>query len=352
DFERIMNRALEKADWNGFDSRKSQSAAKGLRRGIGMCFYVEATAGNPTESAFIRFEENDIVSVSVGTQSSGQGHSTAYSQIVAERLGVPFENIRIVQGDTDKIKTGGGTGGSRSLTVQGPAIHKASDEVIEKGKELAGHFLEAATVDIEFSAEEGDFSIAGTDRKISILEVAARARGLGQLPENLAEGLDSEASITLEAFTYPNGCHIAEVEIDEHTGTTDVVRYVIVDDFGTIVNPALVRHQVIGGVGQGIGQALTENTVYSEDGQLLTGSYMDYGMPRADNIPLDLTYETIEIPCTMNPMGVKGCGEAGCIAAPPAIINAALNGLEELGVDHLDMPATPQKVWDAIQQAR
>jgi len=352
DFERIMNRALEKADWNGFDNRKSQSTAKGLRRGIGMCFYVEATAGNPTESAFIRFEENDIVSVSVGTQSSGQGHSTAYSQIVAERLGVPFENIRIVQGDTDKIKTGGGTGGSRSLTVQGPAIHKASDEVIEKGKELAGHFLEAAAIDIEFSAEEGEFSIAGTDRKISILEVAARARGLGQLPENLAEGLDSEASITLEAFTYPNGCHIAEVEIDEHTGTTDVVRYVIVDDFGTIVNPALVRHQVIGGVGQGIGQALTENTIYSEDGQLLTGSYMDYGMPRADNIPLDLTYETIEIPCTMNPMGVKGCGEAGCIAAPPAIINAALNGLEELGVNHLDMPATPQKVWDAIQQAR
>lgn len=350
EFERVMDRALEKADWSGFGSRKSQSAAKGKRRGIGMCFYIEATAGNPSETATIRFEEDDIVSLAVGTQSSGQGHSTAYAQIVAERLGVPFKNIRVIQGDTDKIKTGGGTGGSRSLTTQGPAIHAASDEVIDKGKELAGHFLEAAAVDIEFDAEGGEFSIAGTDRKIGILEIAHRARGLGQLPENLAEGLDSEASFTVEAFTYPNGCHISEVEIDELTGATEVVRYVIVDDFGTIVNPALVRHQVIGGVGQGIGQALTEHTVYSEDGQLLTGSFMDYGMPRADNIPLDLTYETIEIPCTMNPMGVKGCGEAGCIAAPPSIINAITNGLQDLGVAHIDMPATPQKVWNAIQQ--
>ena len=352
EFERIMDRALEKSDWSGFDQRKAASAAKGRRRGIGMCYYVEATAGNPSETAFIRFEENDIVSLAVGTQTSGQGHATAYSQIVAERLGVPFENIRIIQGDTDKIKTGGGTGGSRSLTVQGPAIHAASDEVINKGKELAGHFLEAAAVDIEFSAEDGDFSIAGTDRKIGILELAHRARGLGELPANLAEGLDSEASFTVEAFTYPNGCHIAEVEIDEQTGATDVVRYIIVDDFGTIVNPALVRHQVIGGVGQGIGQALTENTVYDDDGQLLTGSYMDYGMPRADHIPLDLTYETIEVPCTMNPMGVKGCGEAGCIGAPPSIMNAIINGLEDLGVTKMDMPATPLKVWDAIRQAR
>lgn len=354
EFERIMDRALEKSDWNGFEARKAESAARGLRRGIGMCYYVEATAGNPTENATIRFEEDETVTLAVGTQSSGQGHATAYSQIVAERLGVPFENIRVIQGDTDKIKTGGGTGGSRSLTTQGPAIHKASDEVISKGKDLAGHFLEAAAVDIEFSPEEGgEFSIAGTDRKIGIMELAQRARGLGELPENLAslkEGLDSEASFTVEAFTYPNGCHISEVEIDENTGTTDVVRYVIVDDFGTIVNPALVRHQVIGGVGQGIGQALTENTVFSEDGQLLTGSYMDYGMPRADNIPLDLTYETIEVPCTMNPMGVKGCGEAGCIAAPPSVMNAILNGLQDLKIDHLDMPATPEKVWNAIQQ--
>ncbi|MEX0583469.1 MAG: molybdopterin cofactor-binding domain-containing protein, partial [Sneathiella sp.] len=225
------------------------------------------------------------------------------------------------------------------------------DAVINKGKELAGHFLEAAAVDIEFSAEDGEFAIAGTDRKIGILELAHRARGLGQLPENLAEGLDSEASFTVEAFTYPNGCHIAEVEIDELTGATDVVRYVIVDDFGTIVNPALVRNQVIGGVGQGIGQALTEHTVYSDDGQLLTGSFMDYGMPRADHIPVDLLYETIEVPCTMNPMGVKGCGEAGCIAAPPAVINGIIDALQDIGVRHIDMPATPQKVWDAIQKA-
>ena len=351
EFERIMDRALETSEWSSFADRRNISAENGKRRGIGMCYYVEATAGNPTETATIRFEEDDRVTVAVGTQSSGQGHSTAYAQIVAERLGVPFENIEIVQGDTDKIKSGGGTGGSRSLTTQGPAIHAASDEVINKGKELAGHFLEAAPVDIEFSAEEGEFAIAGTDRKIGILELAHRARGLGQLPENLAEGLDSEASFTVEAFTYPNGCHIAEVEIDELTGASEVVRYVIVDDFGTIVNPALVRNQVIGGVGQGIGQALTEHTVYSEDGQLLTGSYMDYGMPRADNIPLDLLYETIEVPCTMNPMGVKGCGEAGCIGAPPAIINAIIDGLADLGVRHVDMPATPQRVWNIIQQA-
>lgn len=351
EFERIMDRALVTSDWANFADRRDASAANGKRRGIGMCYYIEATAGNPTETATIRFEDDDHVTVAVGTQSSGQGHSTAYAQIVAERLGVPFENIEIVQGDTDKIKSGGGTGGSRSLTTQGPAIHAASDEVINKGKELAGHFLEAAAVDIEFSAEEGEFAIAGTDRKIGILELAHRARGLGQLPENLAEGLDSEASFTVEAFTYPNGCHIAEVEIDELTGATEVVRYVIVDDFGTIVNPALVRNQVIGGVGQGIGQALTEHTVYSDDGQLLTGSYMDYGMPRADNIPLDLLYETIEVPCTMNPMGVKGCGEAGCIGAPPAVINAIIDGLADLGVRHVDMPATPQRVWNIIQQA-
>ncbi|MEP3247632.1 MAG: xanthine dehydrogenase family protein molybdopterin-binding subunit [Sneathiella sp.] len=351
EFERVMDKALENANWGDFSTRKNQSAASGKIRGMGMCFYIEATAGNPTETATIRFEDNDIVTLAVGTQSSGQGHSTAYAQVLADRIGVPFENIRIIQGDTDKIKTGGGTGGSRSLTTQGPAIHAASDEVINKGMQLAGHLLEASAADIEFSAEEGSFSIAGTDRKIGILEVAHRARGLGQLPEGLEEGLDSEGSFTVEAFTYPNGCHIAEVEIDPHTGTTEVVRYVIVDDFGTIINPALVRHQVIGGIGQGIGQALTENTIYAEDGQLLTGSFMDYGMPRADNIPLDMQYETIEIPCTMNPMGVKGCGEAGCIAAPPAIINATVDALKERGIKHIDMPATPLKVWSLLQEA-
>ncbi len=351
EFERLMDRALEVSDWNGFDAREKQSAARGKRRGIGMCYYIEATAGNPTETATIRFTEDDRVTVAVGTQSSGQGHSTAYAQIVAERLGVPFEKIEIIQGDTDKIRTGGGTGGSRSLTAQGPAIHAASDEVIRKGKELAGHFLEAATVDIEFSADAGDFSIAGTDRRIGIMELAHRARGLGELPENLAEGLDTEASFTVDAFTYPNGCHIAEIEVDDLTGQTEVVRYVIVDDFGTIVNPALVRNQVIGGVGQGIGQALTEHTVYGDNGQLLTGSFMDYGIPRADNIPLDLHYETIEVPCTMNPMGVKGCGEAGCIGAPPAIMNALIDALSDLGVPHLDMPATPGRVWEAIREA-
>jgi carbon-monoxide dehydrogenase large subunit len=351
EFERIMDRALEVSGWDDFSARRADSALDGKRRGIGMCYYIEATAGNPTETATIRFTDEDRVTVAVGTQSTGQGHSTAYAQIVAERLGVPFENIDIIQGDTEKIKTGGGTGGSRSLTTQGPAIHAASDEVIRKGKELAGHFLETAAVDIEFSADEGEFTIVGTDRKIGIMELAHRARGLGQLPENLAEGLDTEASFTVEAFTYPNGCHIAEVEVDDLTGQVEVVRYIIVDDFGTIVNPALVRNQVIGGVGQGIGQALTEYTVYGEDGQLLTGSFMDYGMPRADNIPLDLHYETIEVPCTMNPMGVKGCGEAGCIGAPPAIINGIIDALHELGVDHIDMPATPRRVWDAIRQA-
>jgi len=348
EFERLMDKALENSEWAKFETRKTQSADSGKIRGIGMCYYIEATAGNPSETALVRFEENDIVSLAVGTQSSGQGHATAYAQILAERLGVPFENIRIIQGDTDKIKTGGGTGGSRSLTTQGPAIHAASDEVINKGMQLAGHFLEAAHQDIEFSAEEGEFSIAGTDRKIGILEMAQRARGLGQLPEGLEEGLDSEASFTVEAFTYPNGCHIAEVEIDPDTGATDVVRYIIVDDFGTIVNPALVRHQVVGGIGQGVGQALTENTVYDDDGQLLTGSFMDYGMPRADNIPMDLQYETIDIPCTMNPMGVKGCGEAGCIAAPPAIINATIDALKDKGISHIDMPATPQKIWNLL----
>ena len=351
EFERLMNKAVANADWSNFEKRRATSAANGKLRGIGMCYYIEATAGNPTETATVRFEDDGIVTLAVGTQSTGQGHSTAYAQVLADRIGVPFENIRVIQGDTDKIKTGGGTGGSRSLTTQGPAIHAASDEVIDKGTQLASHFLEAAVQDIEFSSEEGSFSIAGTDRKIGILEVAERARGLGQLPDGLEEGLDSEASFTVEAFTYPNGCHIVEVEVDEATGQTDIDRYVIVDDFGVIINPALVRHQVIGGIGQGIGQALTEDMAYDESGQLLTGSFMDYGMPRADNIPLDMQYETIEVPCTMNPMGVKGCGEAGCIGAPPAIINAIINALEEKGVTKIDMPATPQKVWAEIQKA-
>lgn len=346
DFARVMDAAMARADWQGAKRRQAEARARGKRRGIGMCYYIESTMGNPVEDAAIRFEDDGTVSVLVGTQTNGQGHDTAYAQVLHQRLGVPFERIRIVQGDTDAIKTGGGTGGSRSLTAQGMAICDASDVVVDKGKAYAAQVFEAAAADLTFA--DGEFRVAGTDRAIGIMDLARRARTMA-VP-GLEGGLDGAATTKLDAWTFPNGCHIAEVEIDTDTGVVDIARYTVVDDFGVIVNPLLVEGQVHGGIVQGLGQALAEGAVYDDSGQLLTGSFMDYAMPRAEDMP-SFDFSTVEVPCKNNAMGVKGCGEAGTVGSPASVINALIDALaDDFGVTRLDMPATPQRLWELMHQ--
>lgn len=350
DFARIMAEALKRADWAGFAARKAGARNAGKLRGIGLSYYIEKCGGGGEERAHLRFEPNGTVSLFVGMRSNGQGHETAFAQLAAERLGIDIERIKVVQGDTDLIELGGITGGSRALPVQGSAVAKTADKVIEKAKLIAAHLLEANVLDLEF--KDGNFAIAGTDRRISIDEVASAAFDPKKLPTGVAPGLEEKEFHTPAAPTFPNGCHIAEVEIDEATGVVDVVRYTVVDDFGAVLNPLMLAGQVHGGVAQGIGQALFEHTVYDpESGQLLTGSFTDYDMPRADNIPA-ISFDTEELPTTANPLGVKGAGEAGAVGAPPAVINAVVDALAELGVRHVDMPATPERVWQLLRQAR
>ncbi len=344
EFSRVTDEAFKIADVAGFKSRKAASAKY---RGIGMSYYIESTMGDPQEAAKIRFEEDGMVSIVVGTQSGGQGHATAYAQVLVDRLGVPFEKIQMVEGDTRELKQGGGTGGSRSLTAEGLAIRKASDVVIESGKHYASQEFETAIADIQFSRETGEFNVTGTDRKISVLELAAKSKSMTP-PGNQEPGMDAEAIADIPQWTFPNGCHIAEVEVDPETGVVTVERYTAVDDFGVVVNPMLVAGQVHGGVVQGIGQALYENAVYDEAGQLVSGSLMDYCMPRADGVP-SMTVSTVEVPCKNNEMGVKGCGEAGSVASPASVINGIIDALQHLGVTEVDMPATPEAIWQVIQ---
>lgn len=342
EFENTSNTALKAIDWAGFEARRAEAKKRGKRRGIGMAYYLEATGGAPTERAEIRFAEDGFVEVYVGTQSTGQGHETAYTQIVAEQLGVDFDKVRILQGDSDAIPTGGGTGGARSLYSEGGAILKAKDGVVEKGKVVAADMLETAASDIEFAA--GRFRVAGTDRDVGIVEVAQEARKRSNAKAGEAVGLDTAADWQVQAITFPNGCHACEVEIDEATGVAEVVRYVVADDMGKVINPTIVKGQIHGGVVQGVGQALYENVVYDADGQLLTGSFTDYCLPRADNFP-EIEVILCEVPCKTNPLGVKGAGEAGAVGSAPATINAVVDALADLGVKHVDMPATPQKLW-------
>jgi carbon-monoxide dehydrogenase large subunit len=346
DFAQVLDAALAKMDWKGFEARRKASEAKGKRRGIGMAYYLEATGGGPTERAEIRFAEDGGVDVYVGTQSTGQGHETAYVMLTSERLGIPHEKIRIRQGDSDAVPTGGGTGGARSLYSEGQAIFATAATVIDKGKAAAADVLEAAVADIEFTPGDGKFSVAGTDRGIGILDLAAemRAKNLGKL--------DAAEVAEIKAHTFPNGCHMAEVEIDPETGTVEIPRYIVVDDVGHALNPLIVRGQVHGGVAQGIGQAVFERTAYDADsGQLMSGSFMDYALPRAADLP-DIEVDLIEIPCGTNPLGVKGAGEAGAVGSPPAVINAIVDALAPVGVTHVDMPATPESVWRSIQAAK
>ena len=348
EFRLVLDTAVETAGWDGFAARRAASAARGRRRGIGLAYYLEATGGGPTERAEIRFAEDGFVDVYVGTQSTGQGHETAYVQLTVDRLGVPGERVRIRQGDTDTIPVGGGTGGARSLYSEGQAILATAATVIEKGRHAASEALEAAPVDIVF--ESGQFSITGTDRGIGILELAALQRARAASGEEPAT-LDAAEVAQITSHTFPNGCHIAEVEIDPDTGHVALLRYSVTDDVGRAVNPLIVRGQVHGGVAQGFGQAVLERTVFDPDsGQLLSGSFMDYALPRADDLP-DIEVELIEVPCGTNPLGVKGAGEAGAVGSPPAVINAIVDALAPLGVAHIDMPATPERVWRAIAAA-
>ncbi|HSC60041.1 MAG TPA: xanthine dehydrogenase family protein molybdopterin-binding subunit [Rhizomicrobium sp.] len=347
DYPRLLEEGLKRADQAGFAERRKQSEARGKKRGFGIAYYVEITAAAGSEPARVQFTDNGGVELLVGTQSNGQGHETAFAQVVAEKLGVPFESITVKQGDSNWVN-GGGTGGSRSLNMSGGALLGASDEVIKKGKTAAGQVMQAGGKDVVFDVVEGigRFRVAGEDRAMTVQELAVTLKR-DKLP-GFEMGLDSESTFQGAASTFPNGCHICEVEVDKETGKVDIVSYRVLDDFGRVINPMLVAGQVHGGVVQGLGQAVMENCVYDpETGQALTASFTDYAMPRASDMPdIDFAYE--EIPCKTHEMGAKGCGEAGTVGALPAFMSAVCDAI---GVDHLDMPATPERVWRAMQAA-
>lgn len=345
DFARVMDEALARIDWAGFPARRAEAAKRGKKRGIGIAYYLEATGGSPTERAEVRFAKDGMVDVLVGTQSTGQGHETAYAMLTSHELGIPLEKIRVLQGDSDEIPTGGGTGGARSLYSEGQAILATTATVIEKGRQAASEHLEAAAPDIEFL--RGRFTVAGTDRSVDIITLAQAQQARAAKGE-AATLLDAAEVAEIKSHTFPNGCHVAEVEIDPDTGTIEIPRYLVCDDVGHPINPLIVRGQVHGGVAQGIGQAVLERTAYDKDsGQLLSASFMDYALPRASDLP-DIEVDLIEIPCETNPLGVKGAGEAGAVGSPPALINAVVDALGGVVVD---MPATPESVWKALSKA-
>ncbi|HJY75245.1 MAG TPA: xanthine dehydrogenase family protein molybdopterin-binding subunit [Burkholderiales bacterium] len=361
DFPRIFKRALEAANSDGFFDRKSESERRGKLRGLGIACYVESSGVAPSrlagmmgarvgfyESAQVRVAADGSVTVALGTHNHGQGHATTYAQIVAAAFDVPIERIRVIEGDTAAVPVGTGTFGSRSIAVGGSALHKAAEKVLEKGKHIAAHLLEAAAGDIEFEA--GRFKVAGTDRAVSFDEVARAANVAHRLPlETLEPGLDESAFYDPPNFAFSNGAHVCELEVDPETGEVELVSYHAVDDIGTVINPLIVEGQLHGGLAQGIGQALHERTVY-EEGQLLSASFMDYAVPRADELPSFVSETDESQPCTHNPLGAKGCGESGAIGAPAAVVSALLDALAALGVTDIEMPATPYRVWRAIMR--
>ena len=343
EFTALLDKALAFADVAGFAARKAGSEKRGKLRGLGIGDYLEVTAPPMKEMGGLRFEPNGDVTIITGTLDYGQGHWSAFAQVLTDRLGVPFERIRLVQGDSDLLIAGGGTGGSKSIMASGAAIVEASDKVIDKGRQIAGAVLEASAADIEFKA--GRFAIVGTDRGIGIMELSERLRSGLKLPEGVPDTLDVSHVHEAAPSAFPNGAHVAEVEVDPETGIVEVVKYTMVNDFGTVINPLLVAGQSHGGVVQGIGQALFEHVVYSEDGQLLSGSFTDYALPRADDVP-SFAMDFHSVPARTNVLGAKGCGEAGCAGSLPSVMNAIVDAL---GGRHVDMPATPQRVWEALQ---
>jgi len=362
DFIKNMEDRLTASNYDGFSDRRTKSENTGKIRGLGMATYIEACGMAPStiagslgaraglyESAEIRMHPTGSVTLFTGSSDHGQGHETTFSQIVSDGLGVPLENVEVVHGDTDRIQFGLGTYGSRSLAVGGAAIVKAMDKVIEKGKKIAAHLMEASVEDIEFST--GTFRVTGTDKELGIGDIALTAYVPHNYPhDELEPGLDETAFYDPKNFTFPNGCHIAEVEIDQDTGQVTLCSLDAMDDFGKVINPMIVEGQVHGGLVQGIGQALMEHCIYNDQGQLMTGSYNDYCMPRAADVPTFNIATNEEALCTHNPLGVKGCGEAGTIGATAAVINAVLDALNTKGISDFDMPATPQRLWKALQQ--
>ena len=349
EFARNMDQALAAADLAGFPARRAETRSRGRYRGLGHAVYIEQSGFPPDEFAELRFDPSGTLTVLMGTQSSGQGHQTAYTQLAVERLGVAPETVRVLQGDTAAISFGRGTGGSRSIPVGGAALAQAADKLIAKGRRIAAHLFEASEADIEFV--DGVFTVAGTDRRLGIEEVARAAFDPARQAPGVESGFDESGHFTPPQPTFPNGCHVWEVEIEPETGHIEILRYLVVDDFGTVINPLLLAGQVQGGVAQGVGQAMLERTVFEpETGQLLTGSLTDYCIARAEDLPtIEFAYNVV--PCRTNPLGVKGAGEAGAIGAPPALVNAVVDALAELGIEHLDMPLTSERLWQAIRNA-
>jgi len=364
DFPKMLARVQTLAEYDKFELRRAEAARRGRLRGIGLACYVESSGIAPSrfagalgaragfyESATVRVEPDGSVRAALGTHNHGQGHATTLAQILSSRLGVPVEQIEVIEGDTDQVPYGTGTFGSRTIAVGGSALHRAADKIIAKGKLIAAHILEVAASDIELS--EGWFGLSGTDRRISFAAVAQAAYVPHDFPlESLEPGLQDQAAYDPPSFAFSNGAHICELEIDPETGVIEIAGYWAVDDIGTVINPMVVCGQLHGGIAQGIGQALLERCAHDGNGQLVTGSFMDYALPRADELPCFLAECDESQPCTHNPLGAKGCGEAGAIAAPAAVVSAALDALAPLGIEDLDMPLTPEQVWRKLRNAR
>ncbi|HKF09356.1 MAG TPA: xanthine dehydrogenase family protein molybdopterin-binding subunit [Xanthobacteraceae bacterium] len=350
EFQRLMDKCIELSDWKGYAGRKKASQKNGKLRGRAVSYYIEF-GGIFNERMELRFDPGGTLTILGGTHSHGQGHATVFAQLVHEWLGVPLEDIRYVQGDTAQVPIGRGTYGARSAMVGGNALKVASDGIVAKGKQLAGGMMEADAADIEF--KDGHYRVVGTDKAITITDVAkASYAPMGPLTDKFGVGLEASGSWSANPPSHPNGAHACELEVDPETGEVIIDRYFVVDDLGRVLNPLIVRGQIHGGVVQGLGQALLEHQVYDrQSGQLVSGSFMDYGMPRADTMP-NVETELEEVPCKTNPLGVKGIGESGTIGAPPTVINAVIDALSPLGVDRIEMPATPLRVWQAISRAR
>ncbi|MBN8935985.1 MAG: molybdopterin-dependent oxidoreductase, partial [Rhizobiales bacterium] len=345
EFEKGMDLALKLADVAGFAKRRAESKKSGKLRGLGMSNTIERAAAPSYEGAEIRFDRTGTATIFSGSITQGQGHETVLKQVVADRLGLHPNDIEYIQGDTDKVFFGEGTGGSRSATMSGSAFHFAAEKVIAKATAIAAHNLQVDPADVNFA--EGIFSNAKTNRTMTMKDVARAASNPAKLPKDMEVGLVANAVYTAEVENFPNGVHVCEVEIDPETGHVDIVRYSVVDDVGTVMNPLLLKGQIVGGVVQGAGQILKENIHFDSEGQLVTGSFMDYAMPRAhDFCPIEVRANPV--PTKTNPLGVKGAGEAGCVGAMPAVANAVVNALSDFGVRHIEMPATPEVVWRAM----
>jgi carbon-monoxide dehydrogenase large subunit len=348
DFEAVLDHALKASDWDGYPARAAASKVKGLLRGRGLSIFLECVGASPYEASDIRFTDDGRVLLVVATQSQGQGHETTFPQVVADRLGIAYDLIEVAQGDSDDVPEGFATVGSRSMIMAGSALARTCDIIIEKGRHAAAHLLETAEADIEYA--QGEFRVVGTDRAIGLIELARRVKTLPSRPEGMAESLDSTGDYTAPDMHFPNGCHVCEIEIDPATGTIKIDRYLAVDDVGTVINPMVVHGQVHGGIAQGVGQALMEHCRYDEDAQMLTGTFMDYAMPRAVDVPR-INAEFHPVPSPKNPLGVKGAGECGVTGSLAAVMNAIADVLAQVGAPtEIDMPATSEKIWRALQQ--